>query len=46
MKSFKIRSMAVAALLPLAAIATPAVAHDHGTAKAAAIYAPITQAEV
>lgn len=48
MKSFKIRSAALAALLPLAAIATPVVAHDHGTAKAAAaaIYAPITQAEV
>lgn len=48
MKSFKIRSAALAALLPLAAIAAPAVAHDHAAPKAAAaaIYAPITQAEV
>ncbi|HEX4847378.1 MAG TPA: hypothetical protein VFV30_04495 [Novosphingobium sp.] len=46
MKSFKIRSLAFAAALPLAAIATPAVAHDHGAAKATAVYAPITQAEV
>lgn len=45
MKSFKIRSAAVAALLPVVAVATPAFAHDHG-AKATAIYAPITQAEV
>ena len=45
MKSFKIRSAAVVALLPVVAVATPAFAHDHG-AKATAIYAPITQAEV
>ena len=42
MKSFWIRSLALAAALPLAA---PAVAHDHG-AKAIAPYAPITEAEV
>lgn len=46
MKSFKFRTAALAALLPLAAIATPAIAHDHGAVKATAIYAPITQAEV
>lgn len=45
MKSFPIRQAALAALLPLAALASPAVAHDHG-AKMAATYAPITQAEV
>ena len=46
MKSFKTRSMALAALLPLAAIATPAVAHDHAAPKPVTLYAPITQAEV
>ena len=46
MKSFTIRSAALAALLPLAAISSPAVANDHGAAKSAAIYAPITKAEV
>lgn len=46
MTSFKIRSMALAALLPLAAIVTPAVAHDHAAPKVAALYAPISQAEV
>lgn len=46
MKTFTIRSAALAALLPLAAIASPAVAHDHAAPKAATLYAPITQAEV
>lgn len=46
MKSLNLRTAALAALLPLAAIATPAAAHDHGAAKGSAIYAPITQAEV
>ena len=46
MKSFTFRHAALAALLPLAAIAAPAAAHNHGGAHAAAIYAPITQAEV
>ncbi|MCZ8017510.1 hypothetical protein [Novosphingobium sp.] len=40
MKTFKLKHVALAA----AVIATPALAHDHGGAKAA--YAPITQAEV
>jgi hypothetical protein len=39
-----IKRTALAALLPLAAAATPALAHDHAGAKAT--YAPITQAEV
>lgn len=45
MKNFKIRGTALAALLPVAAFAAPAMAHDHSI-KAAAVYAPITQAEV
>ncbi|NCU12507.1 MAG: phosphoribosyl-AMP cyclohydrolase [Sphingomonadaceae bacterium] len=43
--TFKMRGLAVAAALPLAALATAAQAHDHG-AKPAATYAPITVAEV
>lgn len=46
MKGFNIRRAALAALLPLAVIATPAIANRHGAAMSAAIYAPITQAEV
>ncbi|MBK9010977.1 hypothetical protein [Novosphingobium sp.] len=47
MKSFKFRNLALAAALPLAALAAPAQAHDHGGATAAvATYAPITVAEV
>lgn len=45
MKTFKIRSAALAAALPLAAVSTPALADHHGAAKVA-LYAPITQAEV
>lgn len=47
MKSFKFKHAALAAMLPAAALASPALAHDHGGAKrTAATYAPITQAEV
>lgn len=46
MKNFTFRRAALAALLPLAAIAAPAAAHNHAVAQAAPIYAPITQAEV
>lgn len=45
MKSFLIRYAAAAAVLPLAALASPAVADDHG-GKTTAIYAPITEDEV
>lgn len=45
MKSLMIRCAAATAMLPLAAFASPAAADDHG-AKATAIYAPITEAEV
>lgn len=45
MKIFTLRHFAVAAALPMAALATAAQAHDHG-AKAAATYAPISTAEV
>jgi hypothetical protein len=45
MKSFSIRYAAATALLPLAALASPAAADDHGS-KTTAIYAPITQDEV
>lgn len=44
MKSFKIRHAAIAALLPMAALAAPAQANAATTA--AATYAPITTAEV
>lgn len=46
MKAFNIRGAALAALLPLSAIVTPAIANENGAVMAAAIYAPITQAEV
>jgi hypothetical protein len=47
MKAVNFRGAALAALLPFAAISTPAIAHDHASiAAASAIYAPITQAEV
>ena len=51
MKSFKFRHLAIAAALPLSALAVPAQAHDHAasggvTASAMATYAPITVAEV
>ncbi len=46
MTNIKFRALAVAALLPMAAIASSVVAQEHGAAKAAAVYAPITQAEV
>jgi hypothetical protein len=45
MKTLSIKTALLAAALPLAAVATPAVAHDHGAATVAT-YAPITQAEV
>ncbi len=46
MTRFSIRAAALAALLPLSAMAVPAAAHDHGAGKMVATYAPITQAEV
>lgn len=45
MKSFRIKSLAFTAALPLAALAAPVGANDHAT-KVAASYAPITEAEV
>jgi hypothetical protein len=45
MMTLKIHRAALAALLPLAVIATPALADNH-PAKATALYAPITQGEV
>ena len=49
MKTFSLKTLALAAALPLAAVAAPAVAKDHaghGTAMAVPAYAPITVAEV
>ncbi|MEY4720582.1 MAG: hypothetical protein RIQ46_307 [Pseudomonadota bacterium] len=45
MKIASIKTALLAASLPLASFATPALAHDHGQATVAT-YAPITQAEV
>ena len=50
MKLNRIKAFGLIAALPLAALAGPAVAHDHkdkaGHAMTAALYAPITEAEV
>jgi len=44
----RIKALGLAAALPLAAIAAPVAAHDHGAKKtvSTATYAPITEAEV
>lgn len=48
MKLTRIKALGLAAALPLAAIAAPVAAHDHGAKKtvSTATYAPITEAEV
>ncbi len=48
MKLTRIKALSLAAALPLAAIAAPVAAHDHGAKKtvSTATYAPITEAEV
>lgn len=48
MKLTRIKALGLAAALPLAAIAAPVAAHDHGakTTAVTATYAPITEAEV
>ncbi|OZA94441.1 hypothetical protein U4960_12125 [Altererythrobacter sp. H2] len=49
MKTFSIKTLGLAAALPLAALASPAMAHDHAghsAAMTAATYAPITVQEV
>lgn len=50
MKTFKLKTLALAAALPAALVAGPAIAHDHAAKAApampAATYAPITEAEV
>lgn len=48
MKFTRIKALGLAAALPLAAIAAPVAAHDHGakTTVSTATYAPITEAEV
>ena len=50
MKLTRMKMLGLAAALPLAALAGPAIAHDHkdksAHAMAAALYAPITEAEV
>lgn len=48
MKLTRIKALGLAAALPLAAIAAPVAAHDHGAKKTVSTttYAPITEAEV
>lgn len=48
MKLTRLKALGLAAALPLAAIAAPVAAHDHGAKKtvSTATYAPITEAEV
>ena len=48
MKLTRMKALGLAAALPLAAIAAPVAAHDHGAKKtvSTATYAPITEAEV
>ncbi len=48
MKLTRIKALGLAAALPLAAIAAPVAAHDHGAKNtvSTATYAPITEAEV
>lgn len=46
MKNISIRTIALCALVPAAAVAVPVAAHNHAEAKRSTVYAPITQAEV